>query len=132
MLDKTIPELLKENCLERIPPNKRVWGLKIQVSTMLISTLDWQFDIPFWQHENKKYAITPNQVINDPKRYDDHYNRILQSHLEYPMEIVKNQTNKWEILDGLHRLVKAKILGFKKVKVRKISKTQFKRLLKEL
>ncbi len=129
MLDQSIPKALADNCLECVPPNEKVWALNIPITKMLISTLNWQFDIPFWKHGNKKYAITPNQVISNKSKYSYQFNRIMNADLKYPIDITKNHKGKWEILDGLHRLVKARIIGLTTVNVRKVSSKQLKKLL---
>lgn len=130
MLDKSLPKILVDNCFGRVPANEKVWALDIPVTSMSLSKLDWQFDIPFWKHGNKKYAITPNQVLKNKRKYRYQYNRIMNSNLKYPIDIAKSGKGKWKILDGLHRLVKARVLGLTKVNVRKISSTQLKELLK--
>jgi hypothetical protein len=129
MLDKSLPKILADHCLERVPANKKVWALDIPVTQMPISKLAWQFDIPFWKYGNKKYAITPNQVIKNKIKYKYQYNRIMNSNLKFPIDVAENKKGKWEILDGLHRLVKAKVLRLTKVNVRKISASQLKKLL---
>ena len=130
MLNKSLPKILADNCFDRVPTNDKVWVLKIPVNKMLLSQLDWQFDIPFWKYKQKKYAITPNQVLNNKRKYAYQYRRIKNANLKFPIDIAKNKNGRWEIIDGLHRLVKAKMLGLTVVSVRKISLAQFKKLLK--
>jgi len=129
MFDKSLPKILADNCFGRIPANKKVWALDVPITKMSLSKLDWQFDIPFWKHGKKKYAITPNQVLNNKRKYLYQYNRIKNSNLKFPIDIAKNEKGRWEILDGLHRLVKTKMLGLTQVSVRKISAAQLKELL---
>ena len=76
MLNKSLPKIIIENCFDNIPINEKVWALDIQITQMPLSKLDWQFNIPFWRHGNKKYAITPNQVLNNKQKYLYQYNRI--------------------------------------------------------
>ena len=59
------------------------------------------------------------EIINDPEKYKDEYERTMKADLSHPIDIMKNK-GRWLILDGLHRLMKAYIQGQKKVKVRKI------------
>ena len=116
---------MRDNCLDfKLPEDNILWKLKEPSVTMQVSLLVWQFEIPFWKYGNKKYAITPRQVMVDPKKYYHHYRRIVSSDLSHPLVIIKNQTGKWEILDGLHRLAKAHLLGIKQVSVRKITYAQ--------
>jgi len=55
----------------------------------------------------------------------------MNADLSYPIDIMENK-GRWLILDGLHRLVKAKILGFDKVKVRKIPRTEILKIQKKI
>ena len=111
--------------------NEKVWKLKLPVEKMAISKLKWQFDLPFWKHGRVKYAITPNQVLANPKRYRYQYNRMMRTEFnKYPVHIAKNRKGKWEMLDGLHRLVKASQLGHKTIKVKKVYKKHLKYIIK--
>jgi len=47
----------------------------------------------------------------------------MMSDLKYPIDIMRNK-GKWLLLDGLHRLVKAKILGYSSIYVRKIPRSK--------
>ena len=129
MLDKSLPKSLKSHCFLRVPAREKVWAVHAKISQMPLDKLRWQFTLPFWRHGKKKYALTPREVLNNPRRYRYHYRRILAADLKYPLDIARNQHGKWEILDGLHRLAKAELLGMKKIKVRIISSQQFKKLL---
>ena len=52
----------------------------------------------------------------------------MKSDLRHSIDIMENK-GKWLILDGLHRLAKAKILGHTKVKVRKIPCSEIPNIL---
>jgi len=59
-------------------------------------------------------------------RYPDlhrvQYDRTMASDLTYPIDVMFNAaTNRWQILDGLHRLMKSMALGFDEVTVRKVA-----------
>jgi len=109
--------------------NKKVWKLKIPTTKINISELEWHFKIPFWNYGNKKYNLKPISVIKFPKRYNKEYRRTMDSDVSHPVEIMKNK-GRWLILDGLHRLVKLKILGNSKIQVRKIPRSRVKDILK--
>jgi hypothetical protein len=129
-MDITLPKIIKENCIEFEWKNKKIWQLHLPIEKMKISRLAWQFKIPFWSIGNKKYGLTPNEFMKNPKNYPSHYKRISNLDLQHPIDIIKNKKNKWEILDGLHRLVKAKMMGKKEVKVRKIPQSKVKEILR--
>lgn len=115
-----IPQIIKDTCLDFHWSNEKVWRLSLPIEAMSLVKIVWQFGIPFWRYGNKKYAITPNQVMEHPKKYHRQYDRIMASDLKHPIDIMKNKAGKWEILDGLHRCVKAQLLGHTIVMVRKV------------
>ncbi len=94
---------------------EKVWELDVPVEEISLDELSWHFDIPFWGD----YDLKPIDVIKDPSKYDSEYKRIMDSDLQYPLDIMFWK-GRYLLLDGLHRLAKAKILGLKTVKVRKI------------
>ena len=51
----------------------------------------------------------------------------MQADLSHPIDIMKNK-GRWLILDGLHRLVKLKIQGKEKIRVRKIPRKEIKNI----
>ncbi len=109
---------------------KKVWKLKVLVKEINISELKWHFNIPFWSPNKKEgYGLKPKDVINNPDKYSYQYKRTMRSDLSHPIDIMKNK-GRWLILDGLHRLVKMQILGYTKVKVRKIPRSQISKIKK--
>lgn len=123
-----IPKIIQEVGFDFDWDEKKVWKLKVPVEEVLIAELDWHFEIPFWNSaKNKEYDLKPIDVINFPAKYPKEYERTMNSDLSHPVDIMQNK-GRWLILDGLHRLVKCKILGFGKVKVRKIPRTKIKEI----
>jgi len=110
-----IPEVIKSVGFDFHWSEEKVWGLDIPVEQMDIKELIWHFDIPFWGH----YQLKPIDVINNPSEYEEEYKRIMDSDLKYPLDIMFWK-ERWLLLDGLHRLTKASILGMKTINVRKI------------
>lgn len=99
---------------------EKVWNLKYPIEKMSIKELEWHFYIPFW---GNNYDIKPIDVIKYPEKYFEEYQKIMNSDLKYPIDIMKNK-GRWTILDGLHRLAKCHLLNIKMVKVRKIPRTE--------
>lgn len=109
--------------------NKKVWGLDYPVEQIPITDLSWHFEIPFWDLEDDRYCLSPNQVIQNPEKFQEEYDRTMKADMSHPIDIMENK-GRWLILDGLHRLVKAKILGYDKVNVRKIPRTEIHNIKK--
>jgi hypothetical protein len=120
---KKKPDIIKEINFDFRWDNKKVWHLDEPVENMEISELDWLFDIPLWHSPGGYYDFKPIWVIENPGKYPERYKRIMEANLDWPIDIMEWK-GRWLLLDGLHRLTKAKILGRKKVKVRKIPKTR--------
>ncbi|MEK6812263.1 MAG: ParB N-terminal domain-containing protein [Nanoarchaeota archaeon] len=77
------------------------------------------------------YNLSSSQIIKNSKKYKEEYKRTMDSDLSFPIDIMHNN-GRWLILDGLHRLIKVNILGMKKVKVRKIPRSEIPNILKEI
>lgn len=112
-----IPESVLEYGFDFDWDEKDVWKVKCPVIEISINELLWHFDIPFWNYQGKEYVLTPNEVIENPIIYHEEYDRIMSADIQYPIDVMKNK-GRLVILDGLHRLVKCKLLGYKKIKVR--------------
>lgn len=54
-----------------------------------------------WFTEKLKNGLSPINVINNPDKYSEHYQRILKVDMSYPIIIWKE---KKEVIDGNHRL----------------------------
>ena len=70
-----------------------------------------------WGYFNKKkrIKITPKIVLENPKKYKKHINRINNAKLKYPIIIYKDK-HKSYIIDGVHRLINAIKNNKKKIK----------------
>ncbi|MFA7302139.1 MAG: ParB/RepB/Spo0J family partition protein [Candidatus Paceibacterota bacterium] len=117
VIKKEIPKTIKEVGFDFSWDEKKVWQLDIPVTEMDITELIWHFDIPFLWEGGGIYNLTPQDVIDDKERHISEYERTMKADLVHPIDIMENK-GRWLILDGLHRLMKASILGMKKVKVR--------------
>lgn len=127
MTTKVPPEIIKNVGFDFSWSEKKVWALNISIEEIDINELTWHFDIPFWNTTRGYYDLNPNQVILNQKLYKEEYNRVMIADLKYPIDIMFNK-GKWLILDGLHRLVKAYILGIKNIKVRKIPRSKIPKI----
>jgi hypothetical protein len=126
---ENIPAIIKRVGFDFWWDNKKVWALKIPTRSINISELDWHFKIPFWNVNKERYNLKPIDVINFPEKYKIEHKRTMKCDLSHPIDIMENK-GRWLILDGLHRLVKSKILGHTTVKVRKIPRSMIPQISK--
>ncbi|MFA4907933.1 MAG: hypothetical protein WC602_06685 [archaeon] len=129
-MNKKIPKIIREVGFDFWWSNRKVRKLDYPPEKMNISELEWHFDIPFWNTKGGRYDLSPNEVMKFPEKHREEYGRAMKSDLRHPLDIMKNK-GRWLMLDGLHRLVKCKILGCKKVRVRKIPRSGIKGALKK-
>ncbi len=112
-----LPDIVKEVGFDFSWDEDKVWKLDVPVTDMDIRELEWHFDIPFHPHDGKPYSRTSREIMADPEKYKEEYERTLRADLQYPIDIMENK-GRWLILDGLHRLMKAYLQGARTVKVR--------------
>ena len=130
MTDKImIPESILEYGFDFEWDEKDVWKLDYPIQEIASEVLEWHFDIPFWNWNNERYVLKPRDVINNPEKYKSEYARIMDSDILYPIDVMANK-ERLVILDGLHRLVKCKLLGMDKVKVRIIPRSEIPNISK--
>lgn len=108
---------------------KDVWQLNYPIQEIVLEILEWHFDIPFWNWNGEWYTLKPRDVIENPAKYQIEYDRIMESDISYPIDIMENR-GRLVILDGLHRLVKYYLLGIKRINVRIIPRTEIPNLTK--
>ena len=77
-----------------------------------------------WGNPKTKEFYSPLDVLDNKVKYEKEYNRILNANLKYPI-IVHNNI----IIDGIHRLTKAWLMGKKTIKVYNFDKNIMKKFL---
>lgn len=99
----------------------KVWALETPTLDFPIKDLLWHLNITPWDHDGKPLTIGPKEVMDSPELYPEHFEKIKNADLSYPIDISYNN-GKWVIVDGLHRLCFTVISGANaecdKVKVR--------------
>ncbi|MCX6716204.1 MAG: ParB N-terminal domain-containing protein [Candidatus Taylorbacteria bacterium] len=128
MNKEEIPKIIRDVGFDFSWSEKKVWILEVPVEEINIDELTWHFDIPFlW--ERGIYNLKPQEVISNSDIHKKEYARTMKADLIHPIDIMENK-GRWLILDGLHRLMKASILGMKTIKVRKIPRVDIPKIVK--
>jgi hypothetical protein len=123
-----IPQIIKDVGFDFDWSEEKVWALDVPAKNMNISELIWHFSIPFlW--EDGVYNLKPQDVIDNPEKHKEEYERTMRADLVHPIDIMMNKW-RWLILDGLHRLMKASISEMDVVKVRKIPRERIPDIVK--
>ena len=131
MSNRKTSQIIKDVGFDFDWDSRKVWLLDVPTEEIDIDELIWHFDIPFWEKEGTdEYNLLPWEVIKHPEIEKTHYKKVIEADLIHPIDIMENK-DRWLILDGLHRLVKAYIQGIKIVNVRKISRDYIPKILKD-
>jgi len=65
-----------------------------------------------WYNSEKRICHSPTDVLASPESYQNDYRRIIEADMSYPIIV----TNKYEVVDGVHRLTKAHLEGVSTIK----------------
>lgn len=97
---------------------------------MRVAELSWQLDLPWWRHEGQFFVLRPREVLANPDRYREQFERTLVADLGHPIDLAWRR-GRWFILDGVHRLLRAVQLERHNVAVRKVPASALKAIATE-
>ena len=129
MEEPQIPKSVLEYGFDFDWNEEEVWKLNYEKEEMDIQKLEWHFDVPFWNLNGNWYTLTPRSVMNHPETFKKEYERVMKADISYPIDVMENK-GRFVILDGLHRLVKCKLLGMKEATVRIIPRSEIENISK--
>lgn len=99
----------------------KLWAIDIPVEEVAVSEIEYNLDIPYLEQEGTDdWNLTPRMLLENFDKEVTHAKRVLEVDMQYPIDIYFHN-DKWIILDGVHRFTKAVRLGFKTIKVRRVS-----------
>ena len=112
-----MPDSLRGIVLDCEWDHERLWRLPLPVSTVPVAELAWHLRLPLWAHDGVPFAITPADVLRAPQVYPAQHARILAADLSFPLDLL-DQPGRPTILDGVHRLARAWLLGCPEITAR--------------
>lgn len=116
------PPILEDAGFDIYLDTRKLKDLPLPIEIKNIDEFTWCFNYPVWEKDGTDdWNLTPQDVINQKEGSSDHKIRIENADLAYPIVAIVNK-NRWVILDGVHRLVKAYLQGQKCVKVKVLTK----------
>lgn len=118
---QVMPPALTAVCVDFSRDLRKIWAVskELEPEEIAVSELAWHLDMPFFFLDGKPFCICPREVILDPDRYKSHMEHIMSVDTSFPLAIIWWK-DRWEILDGLHRLCKVVIEGKTVIPVVKI------------
>jgi hypothetical protein len=121
--------LMPETVRDAIPTARwrrdALWALALPVEEVAVASLAWVFDLPLWAVDGVPFRVAPNEVRADPAAYVDQYRRTMASDPRDPIHL-NLHNGRWTVLDGVHRLLKAAMLGWESIPAMKLSEADFR------
>lgn len=109
---------------------QKVWVLDEPVTKMRVGDLEWHLDLPFFWENGGKYNLKPCEVLKNPELHQDEYKRIVEADLSFPIDVMEHK-GRFVLLDGLHRLTRAAMLGVETINVRIIPRARIAEIQKD-
>lgn len=113
-----LPASLRHVTLDFLWSQDRLWALDLPVEHVAIEELRWHLALPMWSFEGVPFTVSPNEVRHDTRRYHAQYARTIAADLAFPLDALEGPNSTRRLLDGVHRLLKADLLGHTTVAVK--------------
>jgi hypothetical protein len=117
--DDVVPSALQGVLLDFAWDLDRLVALDLPVEEVRVRDFVWLLDLPFWREKGKWFVVTPNQVRERPDQHVEQWARTLRADLDVPVHITERH-GRLVILDGVHRLLKADIVGRHTIRARRV------------
>ena len=94
---KTKPQPIKPQIIQDVSFDfsfdyKKVWELEEKTVKVPIEKLLWHFDIPFLDKKGTDdWNLTIWELLLNPYREDEHWKKILDADLNYPIDLMENK-----------------------------------------
>ncbi len=102
-----LPEKLKDVYVDFHWSQNKLWALEIETTQLKVSEVDWILDFPIWYMSPNPI---PRDIMHNPNLDVAHWERITNADLSFPIHVLQWK-GRLLVLDGIHRLIKAKNLG---------------------
>ena len=105
-----IPAALRDWLLPIEWDRELLWALELPRRRLTLEELRWHLDLPWWRRNGVWFQVTPREYLARPGAHPEHADRVVGANLSYPLHVIRRR-ERWLILDGIHRLTKAEVLG---------------------
>ena len=120
-----LPKEIQEAFFDFHWVKERLWRIEAPVEQALFADLEWLLNLPIWARsgEQKLFDLRPMEVLSTPAQFPDHAKRIEEADLSFPLILMLNLRNEWVVMDGYHRLAKARLLKIRILQIRKLPRS---------
>jgi hypothetical protein len=124
-LSAELPDALRGVLLDFHWDLGRLHALRLPERQVDVAELAWHLELPFWAVDGRPFRVSPAEVAADPEAYGAQWERTMAADLSFPLDGRLRSDGRIVLLDGVHRLLKASVLGPPTVRVRILSESQF-------
>jgi hypothetical protein len=117
-LNDVAPPELRDYVFDFVWDMDRLHAMRLPEKTLPVSTLAMHLLLPYWQLNGRPFQLTPQDVLDSPERYVEQYRRTWQADLRCPIVVCERREKPPMILDGVHRLLEAVLLGQTTIRAR--------------
>jgi hypothetical protein len=114
--EPSVPPELRAYLLDFEWDPHRLHALDLRVELISVAELVWHLELPWWRGE-RPFSVRPVDVLRRPGEYPGHRARILGADLRQPLDVTWRE-DRWVIMDGIHRLARAIVVGLPRVSAR--------------
>lgn len=106
-----IPDVLRPWVLPVEWDREVLWSIGRPSRPVALADLRWHHPLPWWRGgDGRWFQVSPAAYMADPARFPEHRERIASLDPGHPLRAVRRR-GRVQILDGIHRLVRAEIDG---------------------
>lgn len=114
-----LPDVLRGVILDYLWDHAKLHALTgLREEAVPLGDLAWHLDLPFWADAGKPFKVCPSEVASNRGKHPVQWDRTMAADLRFPLHGHTDPAGKIVILDGIHRLLKASVLGRRTVNVR--------------
>lgn len=115
------PKNLEEVGFDIYLDTAKLRDLPLPIEQIKVEDLTWCFEYPVWEKDGTDdWNLTPWEVVKNEAGTIEHRKRVNEVDLLCPIIVIFHK-DKWVVLDGIHRLVKAYELGNKTIEAKKLT-----------
>ena len=124
-----IPAALRDWLLPIDWDRQRLWSLDLPRRQLTLESLRWHLELPWWRKGRVWFQVTPREFLAHPAAHPEHAERVANADLSYPLHVIRRR-QRWLILDGIHRLVRAESLDLGRVVVSTLAPADLARIVR--